>query len=91
MARVREPITKAEPKTVVYLGISVPGTALSHGNIYNNGYPDTIKNLMETMPEIKPLMIEVGKVIDFKKELAVKGSYAHTLYTRLAKRVKGGK
>ena len=79
---------KAEPKTVVYMGVSIPGTTLSHGNIYNNGYPNEVKNLMEVVPEIKPLMVEVSKVIDFKKELKVKGSQAATLALRLIKRLK---
>jgi hypothetical protein len=91
MAKVKEATAKVESKTVVYLGISIPGTALSYGNIYSNGYPETVKNLMAAMPEIKPLMIEAEKVMEFKKELGVKGSYANTLYSLLEKRVKGGK
>lgn len=92
MAKLREPTAKAaEPKAVIYLGVSIPGTALSFGSIYKNGYPEAIKALMERIPEIKPLMIEAGKVADFKRELKVKGSYASTLYSKLAEKIKGGK
>lgn len=79
---------KAEPKTVIYLGVSIPGTALSYGSIYNNGYPNEVKNLMERIPEIKPLMVEADKVINFKKELNVKGSHAAILYLKLKNRLK---
>jgi hypothetical protein len=91
MAKNKEATVKAEPtvKAVVYLGVSIPGTALSYGNIYSNGYPDSIKNLMLAIPEIKPLMIEVSKAVEFKTELKVKGSYASTLYEKLIKKLGG--
>jgi hypothetical protein len=80
---------EATAKAAVYLGASIPGTALSYGNIYSNGYPDSIKNLMVAIPEIKPLMIEVSKAVEVKAELKVKGSYASTLYEKLIKKLGG--
>jgi hypothetical protein len=44
---------------------------------------------MGVIPEIKPLMIEVSKAVEFKAELKVKGSYASTLYEKLIKKLGG--
>lgn len=79
---------RTEPKTVIYMGVSIPGTALSYGSIYNNGYPNEVKGLMERIPEIKPLMVEADKITGFKRELNVKGSYAAALYLKLKQRLK---
>lgn len=64
----------------MYLGPNIPGGLLFKGSLYRGDIPEHLGNVLEKLPEIKELFVEVREVPQFKRDLEVQGTEANRLY-----------
>ena len=77
----------------MYLGPNIPGGRLFGGSIIRGGLPKDLPHLqdvLEKLPELEGLFVEVAKVPSFKVEVATQGTEAHRLFTVVAKKINEG-
>jgi len=77
----------------MYLGPNIPGGRLFSGSVIRGGSPADIAHLqdvLEKLPEVKGLFVEVVKVPKFKAEVVTQGTEAHRLYTVAVSQLKKG-
>jgi len=90
-AEVKVTPKKAEKKkqsTSIYLGVTVTGTTLRHGNIYNGDYPDDVNKLIERLPEIKQLMFSPEELVRARQAIKTKGTHERSAYDKLIAKLK---
>lgn len=77
----------------MYLGPNIPGGRLFSGSVIRGGSPNDLQHLqdvLEKLPEIKGLFVEVAKVPKFKEDVRTQGTEAHRLYTVVVSQLKKG-
>ena len=85
-------IAKAK-QTFMYLGPNISGGRIFNGSVFRGGSLEDLVHLhdiLEKLPEIKGLFVEITKVPKFKSEIATQGTEAHRLYTVVVSQLKKG-
>ena len=73
----------------IYSGTYIPGGALITGGVFIE-IPETLKDSIDKLPEIKELFVEDKKYPDFKNAVKIQGSEPHRLYHYVAQSIKEG-
>ncbi|MBM7580010.1 hypothetical protein [Jeotgalibacillus terrae] len=76
-------------QTVVYVGPSLPGEALTQFSVFKNGFPESVKVHFEKCTAIKSLMVPVSKLAAARKNLEQEGSAEYVLTQKVIKYGRG--
>jgi len=76
-------------KRLIYSGPYIPGGALITGGIYME-IPETLKDTIDKLPELKELFVEDKDYPDFKNSLVIQGSEPYRLYHYVAQSIRKG-
>lgn len=73
-------VTQAVP--MAYIGPTIPGVVIA-GTVFNNGYPEKLKEEMRRETAIGKLLIPVKHLVSAKQELRRPGSAIQVCYERV--------
>ena len=87
--KMRQAARARGKKRLIYSGPYVTGGAIIPGGIYME-IPETLKDIIAELPEIKELFVEDKHYPDFKKSVKIQGTEPHRLYQYVAQSIKEG-
>lgn len=73
---------KAEPKTVVYAGPTIPGV-VSTGTIYNNGLSAALQEAVKEEAAVGTMLVEVDKLAKTRAAIGRKDTPEAICYTKI--------
>ena len=76
-------------KSYVYMGPNLPGGKMFTGTIYR-GKPTHLNDVFQAIPEVKKLLVEAQKFLEFKSDLQKQGTEAFRLYQKVETNIKKG-
>ena len=77
------PVVKvAEAVSMAYIGPTIPGVVIA-GTVFNNGYPEKLKEEMRKETAIRKLLIPVKHLVKARQEMKRPGSAVQVCYERV--------
>lgn len=81
--------SKPEPEIQkIYCGPNIPSKGLFTYQVFLGGFSYAVKQLMQEIPEIEKLMVDVKNVDDVRMRINQKGSLENLYYERIKGKVK---
>lgn len=68
----------------VYIGPTIRNV-ITAGTVFNNGLPDRLQKMTETVPAVKSLIVPLDRLAEVQKELKKTGSALQVIYQTIKK------
>lgn len=83
LSETTEAKKEGNKNTFIYLGPNVPGGMLNTGSVYKSGIPKHLDDLINDIPEISKMFIDVNKAGKAKVDISQQGTELFRLYQQL--------
>lgn len=82
---------KQKQETRIYIGPSIPGTALKRYTVFRGELHGSINELAEKVPAVKRLIVNVNEMANIERKLGDKTSVQHQMFAQVLNHIKGVK
>lgn len=79
------------PKTLIYVGSTLPQGALQQYSVFNNGIPKTLSDHIDKCPAIAHLIVPISDLHNAQSNMAITGTMENALNQQIQTYVRGGK